>query len=58
MKQGVDAAGKNGPSTRQKMTAALRVLAYGTGADSFDEYLRMSETSIRSFLSLPCYFTF
>ena len=29
----------------QKCTAALRMLAYGTSADSWDEYLRMSEST-------------
>jgi hypothetical protein len=31
----------------QKCTAALRMLAYATPADSWDEYLRMSESTCR-----------
>jgi hypothetical protein len=38
-----DAARRLGFSPIQKATAAMRILAYGYSADSFDEYLRMSE---------------
>jgi hypothetical protein len=40
-----DAVGTIGFSGYQKCTAALRMLAYGTAADSWDEYLRMSEST-------------
>lgn len=29
----------------QKVTAAIRMLAYGTSEDSVDEYLRMAEST-------------
>uniref|UniRef100_A0A0D3BT71 DDE Tnp4 domain-containing protein n=1 Tax=Brassica oleracea var. oleracea TaxID=109376 RepID=A0A0D3BT71_BRAOL len=35
-------------SPLQKCTAAIRVLAYGTAADTVDEYLRLGETTTRS----------
>ncbi|XP_020179285.1 uncharacterized protein [Aegilops tauschii subsp. strangulata] len=38
-----DAMGRIGFSSYQKCTAALRMLAYGTTVDLWDEYLRMSE---------------
>ncbi|XP_074288085.1 uncharacterized protein LOC141613245 [Silene latifolia] len=37
---------------KNRCTAALRVLAYGTSTDSVDEYLRMSDTSVRDSLKL------
>ena len=37
------AAGQLGFSPLKKVTAALRLLAYGYGGDSIDEYLRMSK---------------
>ncbi|KAH7852025.1 hypothetical protein Vadar_019630 [Vaccinium darrowii] len=40
-----DALGRLGLSTLQKITAVLRVLAYGTPADSTDEYLRIGEST-------------
>ncbi|XP_020154340.1 uncharacterized protein [Aegilops tauschii subsp. strangulata] len=40
-----DVVGMIGFSGYQKCTAALRMLAYGTVADSWDEYLRMSEST-------------
>jgi hypothetical protein len=45
-KQSSDALGKPGFSTEQMMTAALRCLAYGSSADSLDEYLRMAESTV------------
>uniref|UniRef100_A0A0D3CMU9 DDE Tnp4 domain-containing protein n=1 Tax=Brassica oleracea var. oleracea TaxID=109376 RepID=A0A0D3CMU9_BRAOL len=39
--QRLDALGRLGLSTLQKCTAAIRVLAYGTTADTVDEYLRL-----------------
>lgn len=41
-----NAAGQAGFSTIQKVTAALRMLAYGGPADSLDEYFRMGESTI------------
>jgi hypothetical protein len=40
-----DALGNIGFSGYQKCTGALRMLVYGTAADSWDEYLRMSEST-------------
>ena len=40
-----DATGKMGLSPLQKCTAAIRMLAYGTSADSVDDYLRIGETT-------------
>lgn len=37
-----DATGRLGISDLQKCTAAIRLLAYGEGADRVDEYLRLS----------------
>ena len=42
-----DALGKLGISSLQKCTAAIRVLAYGTAADTVDEYLRLGESTTR-----------
>ena len=50
-KQRSDCTGKLGGSTDQKMTSALRMLAYGSSADSLEEYTRYSETSILEFVS-------
>ena len=38
-----NAAGVFGLSSLQKMTAALRMLAYGVAADFIDEYVRMEK---------------
>ncbi|XP_065621849.1 uncharacterized protein LOC112037137 [Quercus suber] len=40
-----NAAKKLGLSPLQKMTAALRMLAYGVAADFMDEYVRIAETT-------------
>ncbi|XP_020189394.1 uncharacterized protein [Aegilops tauschii subsp. strangulata] len=40
-----DTMGMIGFSRYQKCTATLRMLAYGTVTDSWDEYLRMSEST-------------
>ncbi|XP_021971280.1 uncharacterized protein LOC110866442 [Helianthus annuus] len=42
-----DARGKRSFTTLQKCTAAIRQLAYGTAADAWDEYLKMSERTAR-----------
>ena len=39
-----DAVGKAGIHGHMKVIAALRTLAYGSGADSLDEILEISET--------------
>ena len=44
--QGTDAVGKMGATPLQKVTAACRLLAYGTGADQLDEWIRLSESMI------------
>jgi hypothetical protein len=43
-----DAAGKLGFSTFQKMTSAMRMMAYGCSADAVDEYTRMGEPFLPS----------
>ncbi|KAG2305248.1 hypothetical protein Bca52824_033899 [Brassica carinata] len=45
-----DAAGRSGLSPIQKCTAAIRQLAYGSGADTVDEYVRLGETKARNCL--------
>ena len=45
-----DALGRLGLTTLQKCTAAICVLAYGTAADTVDEYLQLGETTTRSCL--------
>jgi hypothetical protein len=42
----VNAAGLPGFATVQKVTAALRMLAYGGPADRLDDYIRMGESTI------------
>uniref|UniRef100_A0A0D3DJY4 DDE Tnp4 domain-containing protein n=1 Tax=Brassica oleracea var. oleracea TaxID=109376 RepID=A0A0D3DJY4_BRAOL len=46
-RQKKDALGRLGISSLQKCTAAIRVLAYGTAADTVDEYLRLGESTTR-----------
>jgi hypothetical protein len=41
----IDATGRSGLSPLQKCTAVIRMLAYGTSADSVDDYLRIGETT-------------
>ncbi|CAK8532688.1 unnamed protein product [Lathyrus sativus] len=41
----VDATGRASLSPLQKCTAVIRMLAYGTSADSVDDYLRIGETT-------------
>ena len=43
--QKINAVGVRGLSSLQKITAALRMLAYGTAADSVDEYIRIGEST-------------
>eukprot|EP00171_Calliarthron_tuberculosum_P020793 IDg20793t1 len=44
-KQKKDCTNLKGLSPRQECTAALRMLAYGAGADAVDEYVRLSEST-------------
>jgi len=46
--------GLTGFTVEQKMTAALRVLAYGGAADQQDEYVRMGEETVRQYLGHFC----
>ncbi|XP_024636568.1 uncharacterized protein [Medicago truncatula] len=41
----VDATSRSGISPLQKCTVVIRMLAYGTSADSVDDYLRIGETA-------------
>jgi hypothetical protein len=50
--QGRDAAKKLGHSSLQKMTAALRMLAYGVSGDFMDEYLKIAENTATKCLKL------
>ncbi|XP_074376200.1 uncharacterized protein LOC141717874 [Apium graveolens] len=43
--QRTDAVGMRGLSSLQKVTAALRMLAYGTAADAVDDYVRIGEST-------------
>ncbi len=47
--QRVDCSGRQGLSPLQKCTAAIRMLAYGSPADSLDEYLKIGKST-----SLQC----
>ncbi|XP_048599813.1 uncharacterized protein LOC125579944 [Brassica napus] len=49
-RQRKDALGRASLSPLQKCTAAIRLLAYGSAADTVDEYLRLGETTTRSCL--------
>ncbi|XP_042981873.1 uncharacterized protein LOC122311390 [Carya illinoinensis] len=42
-----DASGRLGLSSLQKMTAAIRMLAYGVTADLMDEYIKIEESTVR-----------
>ena len=44
--QRTDAVGVLGLSSLQKITAAYRILAYGTPADSVDEYIIIEESTV------------
>ena len=45
-----DATGRSDLSPFQKCTATIRQLAYGGGADTVDEYVRLGETTARKCL--------
>ncbi|WCJ43390.1 hypothetical protein M5689_024132 [Euphorbia peplus] len=49
-----DATGRLGLSPKQKISSALRMLAYGEAADRSDEYLRIAESTALECLSLFC----
>ena len=49
-----DATGKLGAFPLQKVTAALRMRANGTAADTFDEYIWLSETTIIDCMKMFC----
>ncbi|CAL2271867.1 unnamed protein product [Prunus armeniaca] len=49
-----DACGNLGLSTHQKLTVALRMIAYGTPADQIDENLRIAETTSIETLKIFC----
>jgi hypothetical protein len=52
--QKVDACGLMGLSSHQKITCALRMLAYGVCADATDEYCRVSESTAMECLKRFC----
>ncbi|XP_073307089.1 uncharacterized protein [Primulina huaijiensis] len=52
--QKVDALGRPGLSTCQKITAAMRILAYGVAADSTDEYIKIGESTAIESLKRFC----
>ncbi|XP_074346316.1 uncharacterized protein LOC141685089 [Apium graveolens] len=43
--QRVDVLGRKGLSPLQKCTAAMRILAYGVGADAVDDYVRIGKST-------------
>ena len=49
-----DAVGKVGFTPEQKITSALRILAYGSSADRNDEYIRMGESTTLHYLQVFC----
>ena len=53
-KQKCDAVGKLGASAVQKVTAAVRMLAYGKATDSLDQYCHLSESLILDSLMHFC----
>src|SRR5690348_11304398 len=51
LQQRADGLCKPGPSPLQKVTAAIRMLAYGVAADAVDEYCLISESLAHDCLS-------
>ena len=45
LKKKIDIVGITGLSSLQKMTAAIRMLAYGVSADAVDDYVRIGEST-------------
>ena len=52
--QRADACGKMGLDPLVKITAALRMLAYGGAADCNDEFLQLSETTLLECMDQFC----
>ena len=52
--QHTDCTGRRGLSSYQKITAALRMLASGSAADSIDEYVRLGESTALECLERFC----
>lgn len=50
-----DALGMPGLSSIQKVTAAVRQMAYGTSADQVDEYVRIAESTAMECLKKFCH---
>ena len=50
----MDGVGKFGLSTLQKVTAIFCMLAYGTSAYSIDEYVRINESTVITWLKRFC----
>ncbi|DBA01399.1 TPA: hypothetical protein N0F65_007296, partial [Lagenidium giganteum] len=50
----VDALGVVGHSREQKLTAALRILAYGTASDATDEYCRIGASTAKCVMKEFC----
>ncbi|KAL5722607.1 hypothetical protein ACHQM5_006110 [Ranunculus cassubicifolius] len=53
-KKSFDAAGVMGFSSYQKMCASIQFLAYGTAADSFDQYFRIAESTLLDYVKHFC----
>ncbi|XP_073024334.1 uncharacterized protein [Primulina eburnea] len=51
--QKADALGRPGLKPYQKITAAMRILAYGVGADATDEYIKIGESTAIESLRSP-----
>jgi hypothetical protein len=49
-----DAVGGRGTTTDPKITAALRQLSFGVGADTVVEYIRLSESTVAECLKRFC----
>ncbi|WZZ16942.1 hypothetical protein YC2023_110031 [Brassica napus] len=49
-----DASGKLGLSTLQKVTTAIRILAYGMPADATDEYIKIEESTTIEYMKRFC----
>lgn len=49
-----DRTGEHGLSTFQKVTAAMRIMGYGTAADAFYENLGLSESTVLQCLMRFC----
>ena len=52
MLQCPDATGKLGATPYQKVTAVLKVLIYGTTLDAFDDYVRLSDSTVDKAVNL------